>query len=94
MYFSAMCMCHCRRQKNVDETLALLRAKGLTVSGMVCHVGSAQHRQALVDRTIQVTSCYRSSCIGYIQSTPSQVSGYSNRMQGSGVSASFCSSAT
>uniref|UniRef100_A0A383W927 Dehydrogenase/reductase SDR family member 4 n=1 Tax=Tetradesmus obliquus TaxID=3088 RepID=A0A383W927_TETOB len=42
-----------RRQQNVDETLAELRGKGLTVSGMVCHVGSAQQRQALVDRTIQ-----------------------------------------
>ncbi|WIA39099.1 hypothetical protein OEZ86_005238 [Tetradesmus obliquus] len=42
-----------RRQQNVDETVADLRAKGLSVSGMVCHVGSAQQRQALVDRTIQ-----------------------------------------
>ncbi|WIA18796.1 hypothetical protein OEZ85_003479 [Tetradesmus obliquus] len=42
-----------RRQQNVDETLAELRGKGITVSGMVCHVGSAQQRQALVDRTIQ-----------------------------------------
>lgn len=47
-------LCFCRRQQNVDETLAELRGKGLTVSGMVCHVGSAQQRQALVDRTIQV----------------------------------------
>jgi hypothetical protein len=45
----------CRRQQNVDETVAEMRAKGLTVSGMVCHVGNAQRRQALVDRTIQVT---------------------------------------
>lgn len=42
-----------RRQDNVDETVADMRAKGLQVSGMVCHVGNAQHRQALVDRTVQ-----------------------------------------
>eukprot|EP00882_Tetradesmus_deserticola_P002528 GHRQ01002691.1.p1 GENE.GHRQ01002691.1~~GHRQ01002691.1.p1 ORF type:complete len:254 (+),score=126.57 GHRQ01002691.1:352-1113(+) len=42
-----------RRQQNVDETVAQLRAKGLTVAGMVCHVGNAQQRQALVDRTLQ-----------------------------------------
>jgi hypothetical protein len=46
-------LCNRRRQQNVDETLAELRGKGLTVSGMVCHVGNAQQRQALVDRTIQ-----------------------------------------
>lgn len=46
-----------RRQDNVDETVAELRSKGLQVSGVVCHVGNAQHRQALVDRTIQVGEC-------------------------------------
>lgn len=31
-----------------------LRAKGLQVSGVVCHVGNAQHRSSLIQQTIQV----------------------------------------
>lgn len=42
-----------RRQQNVDETVAALRAKGLQVSGVVCHVGNAQQRAHLIKQTVQ-----------------------------------------
>jgi hypothetical protein len=45
---------HCRRKDNVDETVQALCAKGLQVSGVVCHVGNAQHRSSLIQQTIQV----------------------------------------
>jgi hypothetical protein len=45
---------HCRRKDNVDETVQALRDKGLQVSGVVCHVGNAQHRSSLIKQTIQV----------------------------------------
>eukprot|EP00343_Euplotes_focardii_P009277 CAMPEP_0205824114 /NCGR_PEP_ID=MMETSP0206-20130828/19500_1 /ASSEMBLY_ACC=CAM_ASM_000279 /TAXON_ID=36767 /ORGANISM="Euplotes focardii, Strain TN1" /LENGTH=254 /DNA_ID=CAMNT_0053121921 /DNA_START=30 /DNA_END=794 /DNA_ORIENTATION=+ len=37
-----------RKQKNVDAALVELQEQGLKVDGMVCHVGKADHRQALV----------------------------------------------
>lgn len=37
-----------RKQAHVDEALAKLRALGCSVSGMVCHVGKAEDRAALV----------------------------------------------
>lgn len=43
-----------RRQQNVDETVQALRAKGLQVSGVVCHVGDAQQRTNLIRQTMQV----------------------------------------
>lgn len=42
-----------RRQQNVDETVEALRAKGLQVSGVVCHVGNAQQRAHLIKQTMQ-----------------------------------------
>ena len=45
-----------RDQNNVDETLSYLTKSGLKpekVSGVVCHVGNAEHRQKLVDFAIQ-----------------------------------------
>jgi len=42
-----------RKKSSVDETVAELRSRGLEVSGVVCHVGDASHRQQLIQKTIQ-----------------------------------------
>ncbi|XAR53831.1 hypothetical protein NMG60_11022527 [Bertholletia excelsa] len=42
-----------RRQKNVDEAVEKLKAKGIEVLGVVCHVSNAQQRRNLIDKTIQ-----------------------------------------
>lgn len=41
-------------QKNVDEAVEKLKARGIEVLGMVCHVSDAQQRKNLVDKTVQV----------------------------------------
>ena len=38
-----------RNQENVDSALAKLKNQGLSVSGMVCHAGSREHRQRLIE---------------------------------------------
>lgn len=42
-----------RRQKNVDEAVAGLRAKGITVLGAVCHVSNAEQRKHLIDAAVK-----------------------------------------
>jgi dehydrogenase/reductase SDR family protein 4 len=42
-----------RRQKNVDEAVESLRARGIEVLGVVCHVSNAQQRKNLIDKTLQ-----------------------------------------
>ncbi|KAB1221746.1 Tropinone reductase-like 3 [Morella rubra] len=42
-----------RRQKNVDEAVEKLRARGIEVLGVVCHVSNAQQRKNLIDKTVQ-----------------------------------------
>ncbi|XP_078443311.1 indole-3-butyric acid response 1 [Wolffia australiana] len=42
-----------RRQRNVDEAVEKLRAKGIEVTGVVCHVANAQHRKNLITKTIE-----------------------------------------
>ena len=53
----AKVMISSRKEKNVSETLAELRGGEATttseIDGMVCHVGKAEHRQALIDRTLE-----------------------------------------
>jgi len=53
----AKVMISSRKEKNVLETLAELRGGEATttseIDGMVCHVGKAEHRQALIDRTLE-----------------------------------------
>ncbi|KAA0054304.1 tropinone reductase-like 3 [Cucumis melo var. makuwa] len=39
--------------KNVDEAVEKLKAEGLEVLGIVCHVSNAQQRKNLVEKTIQ-----------------------------------------
>ena len=39
-------------QKNVDEAVEKLKAKGIEVIGIVCHVSNAQQRKNLVDKTV------------------------------------------
>ena len=41
-------------QKNVDEAVEGLRAKGITVVGAVCHVSNAEQRKHLVDTAVKV----------------------------------------
>uniref|UniRef100_I1MR18 Ketoreductase (KR) domain-containing protein n=1 Tax=Glycine max TaxID=3847 RepID=I1MR18_SOYBN len=42
-----------RKQQNVDAAAEQLRAKGIQVLGVVCHVSSAQQRKNLIDKTVQ-----------------------------------------
>ncbi|THG09518.1 hypothetical protein TEA_030005 [Camellia sinensis var. sinensis] len=44
-----------RRQKNVDEAVEKLKARGIEVFGVVCHVSVAQQRKNLVEKTVQVS---------------------------------------
>lgn len=41
-----------RKQKNVDKALEQLKNENLTVCGMVCHVGKADHRKALMEKAV------------------------------------------
>lgn len=41
-------------QRNVDEAAEKLRAKGIDVLAVVCHVSNAQQRKDLIDKTVQV----------------------------------------
>ncbi|CAL5096449.1 unnamed protein product [Urochloa decumbens] len=43
-----------RKQKNVDEAVERLKAKGITVVGAVCHVSDAQQRKGLIDTAVKV----------------------------------------
>ncbi|KAK7245924.1 hypothetical protein RIF29_40778 [Crotalaria pallida] len=42
-----------RKQQNVDEAAEKLRAKGIEVLAVVCHVSNAEQRKNLIDKTIQ-----------------------------------------
>lgn len=41
-------------QKNVDEAVEGLKAKGITAVGAVCHVSNAQQRKDLIDTAVKV----------------------------------------
>ena len=45
----AKVMVSSRRQQNVDEAVAQLKAEGLAVAGCVCHVGNPEHIKRLVE---------------------------------------------
>jgi hypothetical protein len=42
-------------QKNVDEAVEGLRAKGITAVGSVCHVSDAQQRKSLIETAVKVS---------------------------------------
>ncbi|KAI8567346.1 hypothetical protein RHMOL_Rhmol02G0114600 [Rhododendron molle] len=42
-----------RRQNNVNEAVEKLRARGIEVLGVVCHVSNAQQRKNLIETTVQ-----------------------------------------
>ncbi|KAE7995314.1 hypothetical protein FH972_000128 [Carpinus fangiana] len=42
-----------RKQKNVDEAVEKLKARGIEVLGVVCHVSNAEQRKNLIDKTVQ-----------------------------------------
>ena len=41
-------------QNNVDEAVEKLKAQGIKVLGVVCHVSNEQQRKNLIDKTVQV----------------------------------------
>lgn len=45
-------------QKNVDEAVEKLKARGIEVLGMVCHVSDAQQRKNLIEKTVQVMTMF------------------------------------
>ncbi|XP_071698553.1 tropinone reductase-like 3 isoform X2 [Rutidosis leptorrhynchoides] len=42
-----------RRQRNVDEAVEKLKAQGIDVLGLVCHVSNQQQRRNLIQQTVQ-----------------------------------------
>ncbi|XP_028778783.1 tropinone reductase-like 3 [Neltuma alba] len=42
-----------RKQKNVDDAAEKLRAQGIEVLALVCHVSNSQQRKNLIDKTVQ-----------------------------------------
>jgi len=42
-----------RKQKNVDDAVKGLKAKGITAVGAVCHVSDAQQRKSLIDTAVK-----------------------------------------
>ncbi|PSR98392.1 Tropinone reductase-like [Actinidia chinensis var. chinensis] len=42
-----------RKQNNVDEAVEKLKARGIEVLGVVCHVSNAQQRKNLIDKTVK-----------------------------------------
>nr|ACN36859.1 unknown [Zea mays] len=42
-----------RKQKNVDEAVEGLKAKGITVVGAVCHVSDAQQRKNIIETAVK-----------------------------------------
>ncbi|KAK4020280.1 hypothetical protein OUZ56_002272 [Daphnia magna] len=43
-----------RKQKNVDAAVAKLKMEGLSVTGMVCHVGLKEDREKLIEQTVSL----------------------------------------
>lgn len=43
-----------RKQQNVDQAVATLQGEGLSVTGIVCHVGKAEHRERLVATAVKL----------------------------------------
>jgi dehydrogenase/reductase SDR family protein 4 len=41
-----------RKQKNVDTAVEKLKTEGLSVSGVVCHVGKKEDRERLIGNTV------------------------------------------
>jgi len=46
-----------RKQANVDSALQRLKQQGLSVEGMVCHVGKKQDRQHLLHKVYLICRC-------------------------------------
>lgn len=51
-----------RKQTNVDNAVAQLRERGLTVSGIACHVGKKEQRLAMLEK-VQYQSNDQSNCM-------------------------------
>nr|AFK35487.1 unknown [Medicago truncatula] len=52
-----------RRQKNVDVAAEKLRAKGIDVFAVVCHVSNALQRKDLIDKTVPEVWKDRCRCV-------------------------------
>lgn len=48
----AKVMVSSRKEANVEKTVKSLKAENLQVDGMVCHVGKAEDRKALIEKVI------------------------------------------
>ncbi|XP_045194918.2 dehydrogenase/reductase SDR family member 4-like [Mercenaria mercenaria] len=48
----AKVMISSRKKHNVDKAVQTLKNKGLTVSGVVCHVAKKEHRKKLIEQTV------------------------------------------
>ncbi|XP_060575584.1 dehydrogenase/reductase SDR family member 4-like [Ruditapes philippinarum] len=48
----AKVMISSRKKQNVDKAVKELREKGLSVSGIVCHVAKKEHRQKMIEQTV------------------------------------------
>jgi dehydrogenase/reductase SDR family member 4 len=53
-------------QKNVDEAVEGLKAKGITAVGAVCHVSDAQQRKHLIDTSVKVRTGFSFFQAGYV----------------------------
>jgi hypothetical protein len=46
----ASVMISSRKQQNVDKAVNAMKAKGLSVSGIVCHAASKEHRTKMIEK--------------------------------------------
>lgn len=49
----ASVMISSRKQQNVDKAVNAMKAKGLSVSGIVCHAANKEHRTKMIEKTVQ-----------------------------------------
>lgn len=47
-------LCACRRRDAVEKAVAELTAKGYTVGGCACHVGSKEQRKRFIEEAVKV----------------------------------------
>jgi NAD(P)-dependent dehydrogenase (short-subunit alcohol dehydrogenase family) len=52
-----------RKQQSVDETVAVLKAKGYKAAGCACHVGNPQQLKAFVEAGVKVSNDVAQGCV-------------------------------
>ncbi|EDM14227.1 dehydrogenase/reductase (SDR family) member 4, isoform CRA_c [Rattus norvegicus] len=53
-----------RKQQNVDRAVATLQGEGLSVTGVVCHVGKAEDREKLVNMSLGPYNVSKTALLG------------------------------